>query len=170
MTQVVETSDTPVWDTLPKVIQNNLARQHREGGIMAIALPQAKWQLSIVLDPFQEAVKAIQRKIKANAEKRKTAQLKADFVTLQKEEIALLAELETAKKARKDKRAACPHAATTSRLRKTLKASQWIRLNQVVEILGPLTQEELTDADDVEIADHAFAVKRVKKLQALGRQ
>ncbi len=167
--QVVETSDTPVWDTLPTVIQNNIARQHREGGIRRIALPRAKWQLGIVLDPFQEAVKAIQRKIKANAEKRKTVQLKADFVALQKEEIALLAELETAKKARKDKREACPHTATTSRLRKTLKASQWIRTNQVIEILGPLTPEDMTDADDAEIAEHLFAVKRQKKLQALGR-
>ncbi|GAH85128.1 unnamed protein product, partial [marine sediment metagenome] len=70
MTEVVTTSDTPLWDTLPELIQNNIARQHREGGISAIALPSAKWQLSIVLDPFQEAVKAIMRKIKANAEKR----------------------------------------------------------------------------------------------------
>lgn len=170
MDQVVVTSDTPVWDTLPEVIQNNIARQHREGGITAIALPSAEWQLSIVLDPFQEAVKAINRKIKANAEKRKTAQLKADFVKLQKEEIALLVELEAAKQMRKDKREACPHAATASRLRKSLKASQWIRTNQVIEILGPLTTEDMTKIDDAEIAEHAFAVKRQKKLQALGRR
>lgn len=169
MDTVVQTSDTPVWDTLPAVIQNNLARQHREGGIIRVSLPQAKWLLGIVLDPYTEEVKAITRKIKANAEKRKTAQLKADFVALQKEEIALLAELETAKKARKDRREVCPHAATTSRLRKTLKASQWIRTSQVIEILGPLTQEEITDADDAEIAEHEFAVKREKKLLALGR-
>jgi len=169
MTQVVETSDTPIWDSLPELIQNNLARQHKEGGIMMITLPHAKLLRSIALDPSNKVVNDIAKKIDANAEKRRKATLKADFVALQKEEIVLLAELEDSKKARKGKRDECEHVDTVRKLEKTLKASQWKRLGQVTKILGPLTQEELTSADDAEIAEHAFAVKTQQKLAALGR-
>jgi len=167
--QLVQTSDTPLWDTLPEMIQNNLARQHKEGGISMITLPHAKLLRSIALDPSNKVVNDIAKKIDANAEKRRKVTLKADFVALQKEEIALLAELADAKKARKGKRDDCEHVTTVRRLEKTLKASQWKRVGQVTKILGPLTQEELTSADDEEIAEHAFAVKTAQKLAALGR-
>lgn len=169
MTQVVETSDTPTWDSLPPMVQNNLARQSKEGGIKMFTLPYAKLQRSIVLDPFNKVVTDINRKIKANAQNRRKVTLKADFVALQKEEIVLIAELESAKEARKDTRADCEHVATVNRLNKSLKASEWKRLGQVTKILGPLTQEELTSADDEEIAEHEYAVMTARKLAALGR-
>jgi len=167
--EVVETSDTPTWDTLPPMVQNNLARQHWEGGIKSRSLPQAKLQRSIALDPSNKVVSDINRKLKTNAVNRRKVKLHRDFVACQKEEIVLLAELEDAKQARKDTRDECKHVETVKRLEKALDASEWKRYGQVTKILGPLTQEELTSANDEEIAEHAFAIKTAQKLAALGR-
>lgn len=160
---------TPIWDTLSEVVQDNLKRQHREGGILTRNLPQAKLQRSIALDPFNDAVKKVQKAIDKIDESLLTATKAAEFRELVKAKKELLAALADAKKARTDKREECPHVTAVNRLQKLVKASQWVRLGQVVDILGPLKHEELTDEDDAAIAEYELTQKQARKLAQLAR-
>lgn len=169
MAQNVEAQIEPTfeWDNLPAVIRNNLELQHREGGLEAFTLPAAKLVMGIAVDPYTKVVKAIQAKIKDVDAKLMKASKVADFRQLIEAKRSFLAELAEAKDARTAFRGTCEHVATVNTLNKIVKASRYTRLNQVIDLMGPLAHEEIQAEDADMVAGHQAYIEREKKLRAL---
>lgn len=156
------------WDDLPEQVQDNLLRQHREGGILSITLPMARTQRKLAMEPWNDAVKEARTTVeRIDKDLMKPGNKAVDFRRLVKEKQAAIVELEAAEAARKEFREGNEHVKKVIDLGVHLRASRWIRTGQVVNVLGDLTDQILTETDQAESAAYKAWKTKQNMLQSM---
>ena len=153
------TSTTPEWDSLGPILQNNLLRQHREGGIKARTNPILDDKVTKALRPHTEEIADLNEQLAKVEEALNKATLAKDLRTARDERISLLTRIADASSTKRAVRTANTDYVELTHMRKVLKASEWVRTRQVTGILGELKHEGRQDSDEAEIALHENAQK-----------
>jgi len=148
---------TPEWDSLGPVLQDNLTRQHREGGIKAKNIPLLKGKVDDALKPHTDSIAALKEKLAEVETALDKAELKVDFVKYRDERRVLIAQIVLATESKTKARNANKDYVELSHFRSTVRASEWMRMRQVTGILGDLRYEQRQESDDVEIAEFEHA-------------
>jgi len=164
------TTETPLWDSLPSIVQDNLDRQHKEAGILELEIPPLKVARDDEMEPYKKAVSDIEEALEKLGETRLKTSLKGDFVKLRDKEAELLTALAVAKDARNKARKACEANKGVNKYNAFLKASAYIRTQQVVTVKGPLTAVPMTPEMEAEIEAISSSVKRADALRKYARQ
>lgn len=165
-TQVEAESQTPAWDSLGPVLQNNLLRQHREGGIKARTNPVLSDKVEKALKPHTDDIADLNEQLAKVEEALNKATLVKDLRDARDERMSLLSKIADAGKTKRTVRTANKDYIELTHMRQVVRASEWIRTRQVTGILGELKHEERQDTDDAEIAQFEHAQK-LGKAQAL---
>lgn len=148
---------TPEWDSLGPVLQNNLTRQHREGGIKAKNIPLLEGKVKDALKTHTDSIASLREKLAEVEELLDQAELKADFVKYRDERRVLIAQIVLATESKTKARNANKDYGELTHFRATARASEWMRMRQVTGILGDLRFEERQESDDTEIAEFEHA-------------
>ena len=160
------TSTTPEWDSLGPILQNNLLRQHREGGIKARTNPVLTDKVEKALKTHTDEIADLNEQLAKVEEALNKATLAKDLRSCRDERISLLTQIADASKTKRAVRTANEDYVELTHMRKVVKASEWIRTRQVTGILGELKSEGRGPTDDAEIAEFENAQK-LGKAQAL---
>ncbi|MCK4697998.1 MAG: hypothetical protein KAT53_06825 [Dehalococcoidia bacterium] len=156
-TEIDAQTATPEWDSLGPVLQNNLTRQHREGGIKAKNIPLLKGKVDDALKPHTDTVADLRKQLAEVETALDKAELKADFVKYRDERRSLIAQIVLATEAKTKARTANKDNTELVHFRATARASEWMRMRQVTGILGDLRFEKRQESDDTEIAEFEHA-------------
>lgn len=148
---------TPEWDSLSPVLQDNLTRQHREGGIKAKNIPLLEGKVKDALKPHTDTVTDLRKQLAEVEMALDKADLKADFVKCRDERRVLIAKIVLASEAKTKARNANTDYGELGHFRATARASEWMRMRQVTGILGNLKYEQRQESDDMEIAEFEHA-------------
>lgn len=156
---------TPEWDSLGPSIQENILRQHREGGIKAKNIPLLKGRVDTALKPHTDTITDLKKKLGEAEEALDQAKTKADLVKCRDERRSLIAQIKISGDAKITSRKANEDYGELTHFRAAARASEWMRMIQVTGLLGDLRYESREDKDDKEIADFEHA-QSVAKSQA----
>ena len=160
------TSTTPEWDSLGPILQNNLLRQHREGGIKARTNPILDDKVTKALKPHTDSIADLNEQLAKVEEGLNKATLVKDLRHFRDERVSLTSQIADAGKTKRAVRTANEDYVELTHMRKVIRASEWIRTRQVTGILGELKHEGRGETDDAEIAQFEHAQK-LGKAQAL---
>uniref|UniRef100_A0A6M3LT20 Uncharacterized protein n=1 Tax=viral metagenome TaxID=1070528 RepID=A0A6M3LT20_9ZZZZ len=145
------------WDSLSPALQDNLRRQHREGGLKSKNIPLLSGRVDATLKPHSDTISDIKEKLAEVEKAADAAELKADFVKCRDEKRALVTQLVLATEAKKKARTADADYGELTHCRATVRASEFMRMKQVTGILGNLKYEQKQESDDTEIAEFEHA-------------
>lgn len=146
------------WDSLSPAVQDNLQRQHREGGLKAKTIPFLEKKVEATLMPHTDTIAKLNKKLAEVEVALDKATLHKDFVKSRDARRDLLSKIRLANDLKvKDRKADADYGELTH-ARSTLRASGFMRMRQVVGILGDLKYEARQDTDDMEIAEHEHAL------------
>ena len=145
------------WDSLSPAVQDNLQRQHREGGLKAKNIPLLEGKVKDALKPLADTVADLRKQLAEVETALDEAELKADFVKCRDERRVLIAKMVLAIESKTKARNANADYGELTHFRATARASEWMRMRQVTGILGNLKYEERQESDDMEIAEFEHA-------------
>lgn len=146
------------WDSLSPAVQDNLQRQHREGGIKSKNIPLLEGKVDATLMPHTDIIAKLNKKLAEVEVALDKAKLHKDLVKNRDARRDLLREIKLANDVKSKDRKADPDYGELTHARATARASEFMRMRQVVGILGSLKYEERKDTDDMEIAEHEHAL------------
>lgn len=146
------------WDSLSPAVQDNLQRQHREGGLKAKSIPFLEKKVEATLMPHTETIAKLNKKLAEVEVALDKATLHKDLVKNRDARRSLLNKIKLANDLKvKERKADADHGELTH-ARATVRASEYMRMRQAVGILGSLKYETRQDTDDMEIAEHEHAL------------
>ena len=165
--QVAKTrkSKTPTWDKLGTLYQDNILRQHREGGIKVVTNPVLQEKVETALESHTKDLKTLKEQLAKVEEALNKATLAKDLRQCRDNRITILSQIADATKTKRTTRDANEDYADLKHNRAYLRASEFMRLRQVVSILGELKDEPRRDTDEAEIAEYEQG-KKVAKARA----
>jgi len=161
MTELVSQIPIPSpdeWDSLSPAVQDNLQRQHREGGLKSKNIPLLEGKVEATLKPHSDTIASLNKKLAEVEIALDKAKLHKDLVSNRDARRDLLRDIKLANDLKgKDRKADADYGELTH-CRATARASEFMRMRQVVGILGNLKYEQRQDTDDMEIAEHEHAL------------
>lgn len=145
------------WDSLSPVLQDNLLRQRREGGIKVRNIPILSDKVDNTLKPHTDTIAELKKQLAEVEVELDKAKLHKDLVKCRDARRALLNDIKLATDNKsKDRKVDADHIELTH-FRAVARASEWMRMRQVTGILGELQYEQRQDTDAEEIAEFEHA-------------
>ena len=146
------------WDSLSPAVQDNLQRQHREGGLKAKSIPFLEKKVEATLKPHSDSIDKLNQKLAEVEVALDKATLHKDLVKNRDARRDLLNKIRLANDVKVKERKADADYGELTHCRATVRASAFMRMRQVVGLLGDLKYETKQDTDDMEIAEHEHAL------------
>ena len=145
------------WDSLSSVLQDNLLRQRREGGIKVRNIPILSDKVDKTLKPHTDIIAELKKKLAEVEVELDKAKLHKDLVKCRDARRALLNDIKLATDSKSEDRKVDADHIELTHFRAVARASEWMRMRQVTGILGELQYEQRQDTDAEEIADFEHA-------------